>query len=165
MRACVLAALLLGLSGCAYDFDSICVEGEICDPDSLALPPTSEPMVGQVAACSILLGTCSGTSSPTACHFVISGESVDATPQCTAAAGSATRDRPCSDMMGCGLGLTCVRPAVGAPGVCRDLCTTLADCASSSSSGTGLTCDRSRRVATLGGVPVYACAPVDTSSR
>ena len=154
-------ALALGaLGGCAYDFDSICREGEVCDPDSIPLPRTGEPGIPHVAACRMLLGTCVGTAAPTACHFVITGGNVDSEPVCIAAPGSAGRDRVCSDAMGCAIGLTCVRPAAGANGVCRDLCTTAGDCTRSTRDNEGVTCDRSRRIATIGEVGIYACAPV-----
>lgn len=165
MRALAFASLLLGLGGCAYDFQSICLEGEVCDPDSLPVPPTAEPMIGQVAACRVLLGTCPGSSAPMACHFVISGGAVDEAPECRGAAGSASRDQSCSDTMGCAVGLTCVRPSTAEPGICRDLCTTLDDCTSSTRSNQSLICDRSRLIANLGGVPIYACAPVNDDPR
>ena len=151
----------LGLTQCAYDFDAICVEGEICEPTSLTRPVVGEPAIPHIAACQMLLGTCTGTSTSTACQFVISGNSVDAEPQCTTATGSVMRDRLCSDAMPCGRGLTCVRPAVGTTGLCRDLCTTLADCTPATGGGQTMTCDRSRQLATIGGVPIYACAPVN----
>lgn len=154
-----LAALALGLNACAYDFDAICREDEICDPDSLALPRVGEPAIPHVAACQMLLGTCTGVSTSTACDFTITGDNVDAEPECRTVSGSVSRDRPCSETMGCSRGLTCVRPAAGAPGLCRDLCTTAMECMASSS-GDPLTCDRSRRIATIGGVPLFACAPV-----
>ena len=160
-NAVAIAAAAL-LTHCAYDFDSICVEGEVCDPRTLRAPAVGEPNVGQIAACRMLAGTCLGTSTRTACKFVISGNSVDAEPECTTNVGSVTRDRPCSDTMECGIGLTCVRPSVGVGGLCRDLCTTLVDCTPTILSGRSTTCDRSRPVATIGGVTLYACVTVAT---
>ena len=160
-NAIAIAAATL-LTHCAYDFDSICVEGEVCDPAALTRPSVGEPAIEHVAACRMLQGTCIGTSTPTACKFVISGNSVDTEPQCTTDVGSVTRDGPCSDAMECGIGLTCVRPSVGANGLCRDLCTTLGDCTLTTRTGETTTCDRSRTIATIGGVNLYACISVAT---
>ncbi len=157
----IIAAMLL--THCAYDFDSICVDGQVCDPASLIAPRVGEPDIQHVDACQLLLGTCLGTSSTTACKFVITGDSVDAEPECTTAFGSQRRDQPCSDTMECSSGLTCVRPSAGVNGLCRDLCTTLADCTPTTASGQTMTCDRSRSVATIGDVVLYACAPVSTA--
>jgi hypothetical protein len=158
MRSRVLWLLAMGvpgLAGCAFDFDSVCREGEVCEPVDLPLPPDREPNVGQVPGCGIFSGTCGEETSRTACSFRITGDAVDAPPECRASSGSTNENGICDSASFCSFGLTCWRPSVDATATCIDLCRTVADCR-----GVERTCDRSAPVATLDGVPVYRCVQV-----
>jgi len=152
--AAALAALFVG--GCAYDFDSICRQGEVCDPVSIEPPPTREPNVGQVPGCGIYSGTCGDEGSSTACSFRVTGNAVDAPPECRSSSGSTNEGNVCESASFCSLGLSCWRPSAEATATCVDLCQTVADCR-----GVSRTCDRSTPITTLDGVPIYRCVEVN----
>lgn len=144
------------LAACSYDFDSVCRQGEVCGAIEEPPPPTREPNVGQVPGCGILSGICGDPeSSSTACSFRITGDAVDAPPECRATSGSTNEGGVCESASFCGFGLTCWRPSLEATATCVDLCLTVGDCR-----GVGRTCDRSAPIATLDGVPLYRCVQV-----
>jgi hypothetical protein len=156
LAANLVALAALGLSACGYGFDSVCREGEVCDPIEVDPPVTAEPNVGQGPTCSLLSAQCGELELHQACSFRITGNSVDAPPECRSSSGSSYDGQLCMDASFCSLGLTCYRPSADVDGVCVDLCQTVADC-----QGTSRTCDRSAPITTLGGVPIYRC--LDTS--
>ncbi len=152
--AASLAALLPG--ACSYDFDSVCRRGEVCEPVTITPPPTHEPSVGQVPGCGIFSGTCGDDGSSTACSFRVTGNAVDAPPECRSSSGSTNEGGVCESASFCSLGLTCWRPSAEATATCVDLCQTVADCR-----GVSRTCDRSTPITTLDGVPIYRCVEVN----
>ena len=152
----VALALCAPLSACSYGFDEVCREGEVCDRIDVTPPVTSEPNVGQGPTCSLLAAQCGDPALNQACSFRITGNSVDAPPECRSSFGSSNDGSLCMDASFCGLGLTCYRPSADVTGICVDLCQTVSDCR-----GTSRTCDRSVPLTTLGGVSLYRC--IDTS--
>lgn len=151
-------ALLAGglLAACNYDFDGLCREGEVCGDLELTPPVTREPSVGQGPSCRIYRARCGDDGLNQACAFRITGNAVDAAPECRSSFGSSSDGRACMDASFCSLGFTCYRPSTEAVGVCVDLCQTLADC-----EGVSRTCDRSAPIATLEGVPIFRCVDIN----
>jgi len=147
---------LLVVGACSYDFDSICRQGEVCEPVTIEPPPTREPRLGQVPGCSIYGGTCGDDGSSMACSFRITGNAVDAPPECRSSSGSTNEGGLCESASFGPLGLSCWRPSAAATATCVDLCQTVADCR-----GVSKTCDRSTPITTLDGVPVYRCVEVN----
>lgn len=149
--------LLLACGACSYDFDSVCRQGEVCAPVEVPPPPTREPSLGQVPGCGIYSGICGDPESSTmACSFRITGNAVDAPPECRGSSGSSNEGSVCESASFCSLGLSCFRPTTEATATCVDLCQTVADCR-----GVSRTCDRSSPIATLDGVPIYRCVEVN----
>ncbi len=155
MRIGIAALAALALGACGYDFDSVCRQGEVCEPVDVPPPPSREPNVGQVPGCGILSGTCGDSSSTATCSFRITGDAVDAPPECRSSSGSSNEGGVCESASFCGVGLACFRPTADATGTCVDLCLTVADCR-----GVSKTCDRSTPITTLDGVPLYRCVEV-----
>lgn len=156
LASCVLALASLCMGGCSFDFDSVCRTGEVCGEIAIEPPPAGEPNVGQGPTCSLVRARCGPDELNQACAFRITGNAVDAPPECRSSFGSSGDGSSCTDATFCQLGLSCYRPTADANGVCVDLCQTVADC-----NGTSKTCDRSAPFATIGGVPMYRC--LDTS--
>jgi hypothetical protein len=156
LASCVLALASLCVGGCSFDFDSVCRTGEVCGEIAIEPPPAGEPNVGQGPTCSLVRARCGPDELNQACAFRITGNAVDAPPECRSSFGSSGDGSSCTDATFCQLGLSCYRPTADANGVCVDLCQTVADC-----NGTSKTCDRSAPFATIGGVPMYRC--LDTS--
>lgn len=144
------------VAGCSYDFGSICREGELCDSIDVDPTPTGDPSVGQGPTCSIVRARCGDDALNQACSFRITGNAVDAAPECRSSFGSSRDGNLCMDASFCSLGLTCFREsAADANGICVDLCQTVADC-----DGVSRTCDRSAPLTTLAGVPLYRCIDI-----
>jgi hypothetical protein len=156
LASCVLALASLCVGGCSFDFDSVCRPGEVGGARAREPPPAGEPNVGQGPTCSLVRARCGPDELNQACAFRITGNAVDAPPECRSSFGSSGDGSSCTDATFCQLGLSCYRPTADANGVCVDLCQTVADC-----NGTSKTCDRSAPFATIGGVPMYRC--LDTS--
>lgn len=152
IASCLLSLAPLLSSGCSFDFDSVCRQGEVCGEITIDPPPTGEPNVGQGPTCSLLRARCGSDDLNQACAFRITGNTVDAPPECRSSSGSSGEGSTCMDATFCQLGLSCYRPAADVNGFCVDLCQTVNDC-----NGTSRTCDRSAPFTTLGGVPMYRC--------
>lgn len=155
-RAITAVALAMSMSGCSFDFDSVCRTGEVCGEITVEPPTTAEPDVGQGPTCDLVRARCGPDDDRQACVFRITGNAVDEPPECRTSLGSSSDGYPCSDATFCGSGLTCYRASPDLTGTCVDLCRTVADC-----EGVSKTCDRSAPLVTLGGVPFYRC--IETS--